>query len=92
MLARPRSRRLLNERVGPRQLREVSPELWRGLSQLLAYDGDVESTFLAEFAVESNAYGEVTPSFAWPAQHPATTVHPTGKLRSNSPPRALLAR
>jgi hypothetical protein len=37
---------------------QVQPELWRGLSQLLSFDGDVEATFCANFTVASTAYGE----------------------------------
>ena len=36
----------------------MQPELWRGLTQLLAFDGDVESTFCADFTVATTAYGE----------------------------------
>lgn len=41
-------------------LAEYRPRLARGLQQLLEYEGDVESTFALDFAVENERYGLVT--------------------------------
>ena len=51
--------RLLNEPVGLAHLKQVSPDLARGLQAMLDYEGDdVESVFCAEFSVESpSPYG-----------------------------------
>jgi len=51
-------RRLMNQPVGLHHLKQVQPDLWRGLTALLDFDGDVESTFLADFSVTSHAFGE----------------------------------
>ena len=51
-------RRLLNEAVGLAHLKEVQPELWRGLTQMLAFEGDVEEIFMADFSVSSTAFGQ----------------------------------
>ena len=39
-------------------LKQVDPELARGLAQLLEFDGDVEVTFMATFTVAATACGE----------------------------------
>ena len=52
--------RLMNEPVGLSHLQLTHPDLWRGLRALLAFDGDVESTFMADFAVASEAFGAMT--------------------------------
>ena len=49
--------RLMNEPVGFAQLFQVYPDLARGLASLLAFDGDVESTFLADFSVTADSLG-----------------------------------
>ena len=40
--------RLMNEPVGFADLKQVQPDLWRGLRALLDFDGDVESTFMGK--------------------------------------------
>ena len=50
-------RRLMNEPVGFMELRQVQPDLWRGLRSLLEYDGDVETAFMADFAIETDFLG-----------------------------------
>jgi hypothetical protein len=49
--------RVFNEPVGFAHLPQIQPDLCRGLSALLAYDGDVESAFCADFSVTTNALG-----------------------------------
>mmetsp|Transcript_46394 Transcript_46394/g.150684 ORF Transcript_46394/g.150684 Transcript_46394/m.150684 type:complete len:452 (-) Transcript_46394:307-1662(-) len=41
-------------------LKQVDPELARGLAQLLEFDGDVEVTFMATFTIAATACGEPT--------------------------------
>ncbi|KAG6544026.1 hypothetical protein Mapa_014549 [Marchantia paleacea] len=40
-------------------LKDVQPQLFRGLQQLLDYDGDVEGTFCLTFQVEYEFFGEI---------------------------------
>lgn len=49
--------RVFNEPVGFAHLPQIQPDLCRGLSALLAYDGDVESAFCADFSVTTSALG-----------------------------------
>ena len=51
--------RLMNEDVGFEHLPQVQPDLARGLASLLAFDGDVESTFLADFTSTVEAFGSM---------------------------------
>lgn len=55
--ARALFRKLLNLPVGFAHLADVDPELHRGLEQLLRYEGDVESTFCADFTLTDTAFG-----------------------------------
>ena len=50
-------KRLLNEPVGLAELPQVAPDLARGLASLLTFDGEVESTFLADFSIATEAFG-----------------------------------
>merc|ERR1719399_542329 len=50
----------MNEPVGLAHLKQTHPDLWRGLNSLLTYDGDVESTFMADFSVTSEAFGAMS--------------------------------
>jgi len=50
-------RRLLSEPMAAPQLAEIAPDLWRGLEAMLAYDGDVAATFLADWSISVPALG-----------------------------------
>jgi len=53
-------RRLQNAPVQLADLKEVNPALWRGLSSLLAFEGDVQATYLADFTASYEVLGERT--------------------------------
>lgn len=50
-------RKLKNVPVGLESLREVDPELGRGLDQLRSFDGDVEAVFCLDFTAVESAFG-----------------------------------
>uniref|UniRef100_A0A7S4BN04 HECT-type E3 ubiquitin transferase n=1 Tax=Chrysotila carterae TaxID=13221 RepID=A0A7S4BN04_CHRCT len=50
-------RRLMNEPVVFDDLREVQPDLHRGLCALRQFEGDVESTFMADHTIVTNSFG-----------------------------------
>ena len=52
--------RLMNEPVGLDELKQIAPDLSRGLESLLAFDGDVESAFMADFSVVNEAFGAMS--------------------------------
>ena len=52
----------MNEPVGLAHLKQTHPDLWRGLSSLLTFDGDVQTTFMADFSVASEAFGASAPT------------------------------
>jgi len=54
--------RVMNERPSFKHLKQIAPDLSRGLSSLLTFDGDVESTFMADFTVSLEAFGAMTMS------------------------------
>ena len=45
----------MNEPINLDHLQQTHPDLWRGLHALLSFEGDVESTFMADFTVTSFA-------------------------------------
>lgn len=49
---------LLGEKPTFQHLQQTHPQLARGLTQLLDFDGDVESTFLRNFTAEMDVFGE----------------------------------
>lgn len=50
-------RKLMGWESTPEDLREVDPEMARGFDQLLAFKGDVESTFCRTFSVSYDVFG-----------------------------------
>ncbi|KAL2629156.1 hypothetical protein R1flu_013842 [Riccia fluitans] len=51
-------KKVMNFEMQLEDLKEVQPQLFRGLQQLLEYDGDVENTFCLTFQVEYDYFGE----------------------------------
>ena len=49
----------MNEPINLDHLQQTHPDLWRGLHALLSFEGDVESTFMADFTVPSEAFSRL---------------------------------
>jgi len=69
--------RTMNEPVGFEHLKQIDPDLWRGLNSLLTYDGDVEVDFGADFSLTTNAFGDAKTVELIPrgAETPVTTAN-----------------
>jgi len=52
--------RLMNEPVGLKHLKEVHPDLYRGLRSMLTFEGDVESVFMSDFSITCEAFGSMS--------------------------------
>lgn len=50
-------KKLMRKPVDMEDLKEVSPELYRGMKTLLAFDGNVEETYARDFQVEYEYFG-----------------------------------
>ena len=49
-------KKLMREPVSLKDLRDLQPQVAKGLEELLVYEGDVESTYSQTFQVPSNVF------------------------------------